>query len=280
MAALTVMNMLVGVLCEVVSAVAASEREEINLSYVKAKIERIFTELGLDENNNKMISKEEFVKLLDNREAAHAIQDLGVDVVGLVDFAEVFFTASDDDEAYSKELSFAEFMDAVVALRGSNVASVKDIIDLRKIIMESMSKQERQVQDILHSMHGNGQDHNHHNHRASQAKNVGLRPLQDALGMAIHNGAHHRLAFRQYEPSIRPVTPVTKFQMDPGLSVSEVQQDEKLRSAADCSAVPFTTASTADVGEEAEDASQELNSSWQASPLSEGKKFSRPMAWD
>lgn len=37
LAALTVMNMLIGVLCEVVSAVAATEKESITVQYVKAR---------------------------------------------------------------------------------------------------------------------------------------------------------------------------------------------------------------------------------------------------
>lgn len=147
-AALTVMNMLVGVLCEVVSAVAASEREEIALSFVKTKVEQIFNEMGVDADKNGKISKEEFVHIIQNQQAARAIHDLGVDVVGLVDFAEVFFSADTDDELYVKELSFTEFMEAVVALRGSNSATVKDIMDLRKALLTAMAKQEKQVLEL------------------------------------------------------------------------------------------------------------------------------------
>jgi len=50
-ASLTVMNMLVGILVEVVSAVAVSEREEAALSLVRNKLERIFSELGLDSSD-------------------------------------------------------------------------------------------------------------------------------------------------------------------------------------------------------------------------------------
>merc|ERR1719408_138664 len=46
-AALTVMNMLIGVLCEVVSAVASSEKEEVAFGFVKQRVERIFFSLGL-----------------------------------------------------------------------------------------------------------------------------------------------------------------------------------------------------------------------------------------
>ena len=39
---LTVLNMLIGVLCEVVSAVAASEREEMVVAFVTTRIKHMF----------------------------------------------------------------------------------------------------------------------------------------------------------------------------------------------------------------------------------------------
>lgn len=125
LAALTVMNMLIGVLCEVVSAVAATEREEMLVGYVHRKVHKIVEEL--DKDGGGSISKDEFVQILENIEAVKALQDVGVDVVGLVDFADVIF---EGDE----ELSFTKFMEVVLQLRGSNTATVKDIVDLRKLV--------------------------------------------------------------------------------------------------------------------------------------------------
>merc|ERR1719333_532366 len=47
---LTVLNMLVGVLCEVVSAVAQTEKENLAVQFVKSKIYTIIAESGLDLN--------------------------------------------------------------------------------------------------------------------------------------------------------------------------------------------------------------------------------------
>lgn len=125
LAALTLMNMLIGVLCEVVSAVAATEREEMLVGYVNRKVRQIVEEL--DKDGGGSISKDEFAHILENRDAIGALQDVGVDVVGLVDFADVIF---EDQE----ELSFSKFMEVVLQLRGSNTATVKDIVDLRKLV--------------------------------------------------------------------------------------------------------------------------------------------------
>merc|ERR1719335_1052200 len=125
-AAYTVLNMLVGVLCEVVSAVAATEKEEMLVTYVNRKVRAIVDEL--DKDGDHCISKSEFVKILENFDAVKSLQDVGVDVVGLVDFADVIF----DDGA--QELSFEKFMDVVLQLRGTNTATVKDIVELRKMV--------------------------------------------------------------------------------------------------------------------------------------------------
>jgi voltage-gated sodium channel len=138
LAALTVMNMLVGVLCEVVQAVAASEREEASLRLVKSKVERIFFENKKDKDNDT-ISKQEFQRIIENQEAARALQALGVDVVQMVDMADTLF-ASDIDSSDFKELSFGEFMEAVVKLRGDNFATVKDLVNLQKFVNKQTMK--------------------------------------------------------------------------------------------------------------------------------------------
>merc|ERR1719265_1851960 len=93
-AALTVMNMLIGVLCEVVSAVADTERETILTENVKEKMLEIVG--TLDTNKNNHISYEEFPKILEKTEALQALKDVQVNAVGIVDFAQLFFLEEDD----------------------------------------------------------------------------------------------------------------------------------------------------------------------------------------
>merc|ERR1712190_310854 len=63
--------------------------------------------------------------LLQQPEATRALQDVGVDPVGLIDFVDVIFGEADI-------ISFGRFMETVLLLRGSNNATVKDIVDIRK----------------------------------------------------------------------------------------------------------------------------------------------------
>jgi hypothetical protein len=124
LAALTVMNMLIGVLCEVVAAVAATEREQILAENVSERLQDIATQI--DENFDSMISYEEFSQIVEVPEALAALQEVGVNPIGIVDFAELFFF----EEGKPVELSFEDFMEMVLDLREDNTATVKDILNL------------------------------------------------------------------------------------------------------------------------------------------------------
>lgn len=127
----TMMNMLVGVLVEVIKTVSEIEREQLEVSFVKKIFSDMITKMNLDADGDNRISKEEFDTLLSKPEAAKALLNIGVDVVGLVDYRDVLFGTEGD-----MELSFAEFMEAILELRGTNSAKVKDIVDLRKFVAQ------------------------------------------------------------------------------------------------------------------------------------------------
>jgi len=142
LAALTVMNMLIGVLCEVVSAVAATEREEMLVGYVNGRLRSVVAILDMDGDNQ--ISKREFVQILENSDAVRCLQEVGVDVVGLIDFADYIF---EDEDAVDvdKQLTFSQFMDVVLQLRGTNNATVKDVVDLRKFLRRTLMKTNAEI---------------------------------------------------------------------------------------------------------------------------------------
>eukprot|EP00443_Scrippsiella_acuminata_P063161 CAMPEP_0115440850 /NCGR_PEP_ID=MMETSP0271-20121206/36513_1 /TAXON_ID=71861 /ORGANISM="Scrippsiella trochoidea, Strain CCMP3099" /LENGTH=815 /DNA_ID=CAMNT_0002866603 /DNA_START=107 /DNA_END=2552 /DNA_ORIENTATION=- len=150
LSSLTVLNMLIGVLCEVVSAVAATEREELQVGFVKEKLTQLLVDEGLDEDGDHQISRAEFEKLLEKPGAARLLQEVDVDVLGLVDLADYIFEDEDeelgdktDDEPY--QLSFEKFMEVVLQLRGTNNATVKDIVDFRKFVKIRLSNFEERI---------------------------------------------------------------------------------------------------------------------------------------
>lgn len=133
-AAVTVMNLLIGVLCEVVTLVAAAEREELLIGFVQGQLEKIVASVDLD--GNGLISHKEMKAILQDKDAVRALHSVGVDPVSLVDLADVLFPTkvAEDGDEFRGEMTFIQFMQELLELRGKNTATVKDMITLRKIM--------------------------------------------------------------------------------------------------------------------------------------------------
>merc|ERR1712217_424222 len=119
---------------------------------VHQKLHKVLT--MLDTDGGGTISKNEFVKILENGEAVRCLQDVGVDVIGLVDFADFIFENDESEDAGGDgvELDFPKFVDLVLQLRGSNNATVKDIVDLRKFVQNQFDLQRRNINEDLRAM--------------------------------------------------------------------------------------------------------------------------------
>lgn len=130
--ALTLMNMLVGVLCEVMMHVAQHEKDHLARTLIKEQLQMTLEEI--DSDNDGFISKEEFVHMICCSKATQALKNAGVDVVALVDFADYFFQSDRHGEAFEEKWSFDRFMEEVMRVRGLNQATVRDIVELRKAL--------------------------------------------------------------------------------------------------------------------------------------------------
>jgi len=145
LASLTLMNMLVGVLCEVVSAVAITEKEEFLAMKTVATMNHVLE--GLDSNQDKSISYKEFSAILSQPEALECFKEIGVDPMTCLDFADLFFFADGEPT----ELSFEEFIDVVMNLRESNQAKVQDIYNIWHQIKSYRSQDQESMQRTLDS---------------------------------------------------------------------------------------------------------------------------------
>jgi hypothetical protein len=138
-ASLTVMNMLVGVLVEVVSVVSAVEKEQLGVNFVKSQLRTVLEHTdNADSAGTVSLSKADFTDLLGKPQAARALTEAGVDVLGLLDIADFLFKDN-------RRLSFPDFCEMVLELRGSNTATVKHIVDLQRFVHLEL----RQAQDDI-----------------------------------------------------------------------------------------------------------------------------------
>eukprot|EP00931_Biecheleriopsis_adriatica_P004285 TRINITY_DN105982_c0_g1_i1.p1 TRINITY_DN105982_c0_g1~~TRINITY_DN105982_c0_g1_i1.p1 ORF type:complete len:536 (+),score=81.63 TRINITY_DN105982_c0_g1_i1:158-1765(+) len=129
-ASLTLMNMLIGIMCEVIEDVSGSEKEIILRQRVQADLRSVMDSSGIGGDDGKYISKADFKELLAIPAAAQTLDSVGIDVFSLVDCMDLVFGEE------SEKVKFESIMELVLKLRGANQATVKDIIGLRQRLQD------------------------------------------------------------------------------------------------------------------------------------------------
>lgn len=146
LSALLLLNMLIGVMCEVVSGVSQTERESMAETFVREKVQQImFQRHGVE---TMSVSRKELLDMLHDRQATSLLNEAGVDVIGLVDVSDFIF----GDGNQEKELSFDDFLRVVMTLRGSNAVTLKDIMDLRR----TLHKNQTELRSAIAEIEGSG----------------------------------------------------------------------------------------------------------------------------
>lgn len=147
-----VMNMLTGILVDVVQQVAESEKEEAAVGYLKNSLLEILE--CHDKDNDRHIHTSEFDLLMRNPEMHVVLTRFGVNVVDLISLKDVLFQnrglppgGGGSTSAYEaamresqRKLSFPEFLEVVLRLRGGNSATVTDIVELREYVRQRLDR--------------------------------------------------------------------------------------------------------------------------------------------
>lgn len=158
-----VLNMLIGILCDVVHQVALNEKEEAAVAYLKNTLLEILE--CHDKDNDRQIHRDEFELLMRNPEMHFVLTRFGVNVADLLNLKDVLFednTEQEEDEEEDEDdtnshglntarrklrkLSFQEFLEVVLRLRGGNSATVTDIVDLREYVRQRFDRMDLRVQ--------------------------------------------------------------------------------------------------------------------------------------
>ena len=132
--AFTVMNMLIGILCEVINKVSETEKEEAQIRWLKRHMQDIFE--CYDVNQDKHIGVKEFDLLLKNLEFRETLQLFGTDIQTFGDIVTAEYRTK------TTSMSFGELVSYVLRLKGGNNAQVTDIADLRKCVNQLESRLE------------------------------------------------------------------------------------------------------------------------------------------
>jgi len=146
LASITMMNMLTGVLVEVVSVLSAVEKESMMVSHVATSLRNCMAYLEKDTSLD--LSHAEFRHLLVQPEIASIVQEAGVDVVCILEQSDLIFESLHEEDS-DGEMSFEKFIDTILNMRTANAATVKDIQSNIRVLSKTVKSTATESEDNL-----------------------------------------------------------------------------------------------------------------------------------
>jgi voltage-gated sodium channel len=182
LSALTVMNMLIGVLCEVVLEVSAEEKEK----RVKDKMQKTLLIMlqKLDEDNSGELSKAEVQAVICDPDAVEVMKDIQVDTQHLLDITEMLYTSEDST------LPISVIMSIVLSLRGRRAATMNDLAKGYNFMLWALETQLAQQKETVD--------------QALQNAATSQQPLLTAQQMAdLHESImHHSKTLKEHQEAL------------------------------------------------------------------------------
>jgi hypothetical protein len=129
----TVLNMLIGILCQIVSDVKKEKDQQSEFGYLRISLFDIFEcysrSMKLSDNKDELvIGKADFKMLVSNPEVVEALVKFGTDITGLETLTDVLF---DEGDETPQEMNFEEFLGVCQRVQGDHPVRVTDIVELR-----------------------------------------------------------------------------------------------------------------------------------------------------
>jgi hypothetical protein len=149
LAALTFMNMLIGILCEAVHGVSVDEREEMDIRHMRELVEAKMGEHDESfEENGKVVTRDLFLKVLNNQDdaIADALLGVAVDIPSLIDNANTIF------QNPTGGLDFEDFVDVILKFRATDSSMIKVIFEVRALVYERMTKVDSKLTAITDTL--------------------------------------------------------------------------------------------------------------------------------
>jgi len=154
LSAFTVMNLLIGVLCDVVNKVTTAEKEEQDIRSLQKSI--MVTLKELDDDDSGLLSKQEIQEVFEEPGAMKVLKELNVDVNHLVDSMAMHFE-------FHSEIGMSKVVDLILMMRGDRLVTMKDInyasTFTRWKITAALKRSELRIEKFMQAM---GVEHDFH----------------------------------------------------------------------------------------------------------------------
>lgn len=141
LAGVTLTYMLIGVLVDVVSVIASAEKEGMTVISLASQLRAAWEDMNRDANDP--ISKADFQALLIEPEICRINQSVGIDVIMLLDMVDVVFEDYERDE---RDMTFENFVELMLTMRGANTVSIRDMREHLKITRSTVTHSTEQIE--------------------------------------------------------------------------------------------------------------------------------------
>merc|ERR1740130_2188640 len=145
LASVTLSYMLIGVLVQIVQAIASTEKEKAMVLMVATHLRGQWEAKGY--NMDSLLTKGEFQALLVEPNIAVFLNEVGVDMLVLVDMSEMIY---EDIAKEQNGLDFEHFVDSVLNMRGTNPVTVQDVKSqlriMKRMFKESFDQLDSRIQ--------------------------------------------------------------------------------------------------------------------------------------
>merc|ERR1712224_111608 len=135
--ALTVMNMLIGVLCEVVSQTSAAEKEEADVDLMKKTL--LVMLQAKDADGSGLLEMEEMCEVFADPNARAVLESMNVDTENVMDVGRLLKT-------HFGAVSIGMVMELMLAARGGRSLTMKDLINSNQFLYWKL---ERKLDEIV-----------------------------------------------------------------------------------------------------------------------------------
>lgn len=128
----TMLNMLIGILCEVVQATSEGERLKSTANRIREAIRSVFAKMDVDHNGK--VSRDEFLEMRNDEEVNDALKDLNVRPKHFKMYADLMFQTPIGDELEEVSMNLESIADMLLHLRPGSKVNALDFATFSRSI--------------------------------------------------------------------------------------------------------------------------------------------------
>lgn len=141
----TLFNMLLGILCEVVEATEAGEKEKEEQKKLRETMMEFFKTMDLDANGS--ISRNEFLQMSNNEDIMNDLEKLDIDHKQFEKYAELLFTPKEDGGPLPS-LQYKDAVTMIMRLRPGQSVNACDFEYFKNVVMQGSRETDRYLTSL------------------------------------------------------------------------------------------------------------------------------------